>query len=68
MPDIQNYEEQVYAGLLGKTIGVYMGRPFEQWHRPAIAEKWGIIDRYVHEDQVQRVFLNLPKPVIFIKV
>ena len=51
MTDMNTYEEQVYAGLLGKTIGVYMGRPFEQWHRPQIAEKWGMVDRYVHEDQ-----------------
>ncbi|SVD48530.1 uncharacterized protein METZ01_LOCUS401384, partial [marine metagenome] len=51
MKDLNTYEEQVYAGLLGKTIGVYMGRPFEQWHRPQIAQKWGMVDRYVHEDQ-----------------
>ena len=23
------YEEKVYAGILGKIIGVYLGRPFE---------------------------------------
>ena len=28
-----------------------MGRPFEEWKKPAIEEKWGVIDRYVHEDQ-----------------
>ncbi|MBT5872599.1 MAG: ADP-ribosylglycohydrolase family protein, partial [Candidatus Latescibacteria bacterium] len=51
MVDVIEYEKQVYAGVLGKTIGVYMGRPFEQWDRSQIAEKWGIVDRYVHEDQ-----------------
>ena len=25
------YEERVYAGVLGKIIGVYLGRPFEGW-------------------------------------
>ncbi len=24
-----NYAERVYAGVLGKIIGVYLGRPFE---------------------------------------
>ena len=27
-----DYEEKVYAGVLGKIIGVYLGRPFEGWH------------------------------------
>jgi ADP-ribosylglycohydrolase len=44
------YEEQVYAGLLGKIVGVYMGRPFEGWSKKALQDRWGIIDRYVHED------------------
>ena len=26
-----DYAERVYAGLLGKIIGVYLGRPFEGW-------------------------------------
>jgi hypothetical protein len=25
----RNYEAQVYAGVLGKVFGVYMGRPIE---------------------------------------
>ena len=25
------YLERVYAGVLGKIIGVYLGRPFEGW-------------------------------------
>jgi len=32
MIDIEKrYEETVYAGVLGKIIGVYMGRPVEGW-------------------------------------
>ena len=26
-----NTSEPVYAGVLGKIIGVYLGRPFEGW-------------------------------------
>ena len=26
-----DYDERVYAGVLGKIIGVYLGRPFEGW-------------------------------------
>ncbi len=46
----RNYEEQVYAGVLGKVIGVYMGRPFEGWPKSRLEEKWGFVDRYVHEE------------------
>jgi hypothetical protein len=27
----EDYEKRVYAGLLGKIIGVCMGRPVENW-------------------------------------
>ncbi len=47
---MKNYEEFVYAGVLGKVIGVYMGRPFEGWTRAAIEEKWRTVSGYVHED------------------
>ena len=48
---IQDYEKLVYTAILGKVIGVYLGRPFEGWTRERIREKWGEITRYVHEDQ-----------------
>ena len=47
---VRNYQQQVYAGVLGKIIGVYMGRPFEGWPKAKIEERFGRIDRYVHED------------------
>lgn len=47
---IQNYEKLVYTAILGKVIGVYLGRPFEGWSKQRIQEKWGTITRYVHED------------------
>ena len=50
MAAIRNYEEQVYAGVLGKIIGVYAGRPFEGWTKDALEKRFGFVDRYVHED------------------
>ncbi|NQZ70187.1 MAG: ADP-ribosylglycohydrolase family protein [Lentisphaeria bacterium] len=47
---MDNYLEQVYAGVLGKVIGVYMGRPVEGLSKDRIAEKVGLVDRYVAED------------------
>jgi len=47
---IGDYEKKVYTALLGKVIGVYLGRPFEGWKKKAIQEKWGTITRYVHAD------------------
>ena len=38
-----DYAERVYAGVLGKIIGVYLGRPFEGWGNRAIEEKLGDI-------------------------
>lgn len=49
-----DYAERVYAGVLGKIIGVYLGRPFEGWHNRAIEEKLGEIQYYVHDT------LNVP--------
>ncbi len=43
------YEERVYAGVLGKIIGVYLGRPFEGWDYARIMRDLGEINYYVHE-------------------
>lgn len=45
-----DYLERVYAGVLGKLIGVYLGRPFEGWSYEAIMEHLGEINDYVHEE------------------
>jgi ADP-ribosylglycohydrolase len=50
MSIIRNYEQQVYAGVLGKVIGVYLGRPFEGWRKEQLEQRFGRVDRYVHED------------------
>jgi hypothetical protein len=44
-----DYPERAYAGVLGKIIGVYLGRPFEGWSHRDILEKLGPIEGYVHE-------------------
>ncbi len=31
MPIPDDYGARVYAGVLGKITGVYLGRPFEGW-------------------------------------
>jgi ADP-ribosylglycohydrolase len=51
MSEVANYEEQVYAGVLGKVIGVYMGRPFEGWRKNDLVAHWGLVDRYVADDR-----------------
>ena len=43
------YVERVYAGVLGKIIGVYLGRPFEGWTYQHIMDELGEINYYVHE-------------------
>ena len=44
-----NYLERTYAGVLGKMIGVYLGRPFEQWSYDDIMRELGEIHFYVNE-------------------
>jgi ADP-ribosylglycohydrolase len=44
-----DYLERVYAGVLGKIIGVYLGRPFEGWTHQRILSELGEIWDYQHE-------------------
>jgi ADP-ribosylglycohydrolase len=53
-----DYEERVYAGVLGKIIGVYLGRPFEGWHNKKIEEELGEIHYYVHEKRGTRLVVS----------
>jgi len=45
-----DYVSRVYAGILGKIIGVYMGRPFEGWTHQQIMDRFGEVSRYVSEE------------------
>ena len=51
------YEEKVYAGVLGKIIGVFLGRPFEGWTYERIMKELGPINYYVNDK------LDFPLPV-----
>ncbi|WP_171211832.1 ADP-ribosylglycohydrolase family protein [Ruegeria sp. HKCCA5426] len=44
-----DYVERVYAGVLGKLIGVYLGRPFEGWTYQRIMKELGEINYFVHD-------------------
>lgn len=49
MPVPHDYVERVYAGVLGKLIGVYLGRPIESWSYDRISAELGDVTYYVHE-------------------
>jgi ADP-ribosylglycohydrolase len=53
-----DYLHRIYAGVLGKLIGVYLGRPFENWTYQDIQARLGPIHYYVHEK------FNVPLVVI----
>ena len=42
-------DEGTYAGVLGKIIGVYLGRPVEGWPYQQIIDTFGDVPYYVHE-------------------
>ena len=44
-----DYAERVYAGVLGKIIGVYLGRPVEGWTYERIQRELGDVGYYVHD-------------------
>jgi ADP-ribosylglycohydrolase len=43
-----DYDERVYAGILGKLIGVYLGRPIENWTYERITRELGEVTHYVN--------------------
>ena len=50
MPFPNDYTHRVYAGVLGKMIGVYLGRPVENWSYKAITQRFEAVRTYVHDD------------------
>ena len=42
----REYIEKIYAGLLGKIIGIRMGAPVEGWSREQIQNIYGELDGY----------------------
>jgi ADP-ribosylglycohydrolase len=47
---LPTYPHRAYAAVLGKIIGVYLGRPFEGWSHERIERELGEIRGYVSED------------------
>ena len=47
MPIPSDYAERVYAGVLGKLVGVYLGRPVEGWTYERITAEYGEVGYYV---------------------
>jgi ADP-ribosylglycohydrolase len=58
MPIPPDYLERVYAGILGKMIGVYLGRPFEGWTYQRILSELGLISYYVNERLGKRIVVT----------
>lgn len=52
------YVEAVYSGVLGKIIGVYLGRPVENWSYERIAAEIGDVSYYVHEQRGRRLVIT----------
>ena len=46
MKNIIRFKNDIYAGVLGKIIGVYLGRPVEGWTYEAIRDTFGEINYY----------------------
>ena len=49
----RSIEERIYAGVLGKILGVYHGRPVEGWSYERIRDRFGEVDYFVN-DQLGR--------------
>lgn len=43
---LQKYRNNVYAGVLGKILGVYLGRPVEGWTFEKIRDTFGTVSYY----------------------
>ena len=57
-----DYYERVYAGILGKIIGVYLGRPFEGWTYEQITAHFGFWSRPDYPDGLLAPSGRLQKP------
>ena len=62
-----DYDEQVYAALLGKVIGVQYGAPIEGWTDDRIWQTYGQLDGYVQQTRYFRPDDDLSGPLVFIR-
>lgn len=50
MRSISDYKDRIYAGVLGKILGVYLGRPVEGWPYEKIRDRFGEIWYYKNHE------------------
>ena len=62
-----DYDEQVYAALLGKVIGVQYGAPIEGWTDERIWQTYGELTSYVRHYAYFRPDDDLSGPMVFIR-
>lgn len=55
MESFESYLKDVYAGVVGKVAGVYMGRPIEGWSSERIKSLYGSVDRYLAPEQGNQI-------------
>jgi ADP-ribosylglycohydrolase len=65
----QDYAQRVYAGVLGKMIGVYLGRPFEGWSHERILAELGEIWYWsypglVGSERLRDTLFDCPSPLV----
>jgi len=64
IPMPNDYVERVYAGVLGKIIGVYLGRPIEGWTYERITAEIGEVDHYLVDDHGATVGRRKGAPLV----
>ncbi|MEP7291675.1 MAG: ADP-ribosylglycohydrolase family protein [Chloroflexota bacterium] len=70
MPLPSDYENRVYAGWLGKCIGVRFGAPLENWTYDEIRDNLGELTGYLREDNAGKIFKpddDTSVPMIYIR-
>lgn len=55
---IKKYQNAIYAGVLGKIIGVYLGRPIEGWSYEKIKDTFGEV--YYYKNHITGAPLIVP--------
>ncbi|MBI1257387.1 MAG: hypothetical protein GC204_07945 [Chloroflexi bacterium] len=56
LPLPSDYDNRVYAGWLGKCIGVRFGAPLENWTYEEIRDNLGELTGYLREDVAAKIF------------
>lgn len=64
MPLPSDHLERVYAGVIGKVVGVYLGRPFEGLTRETILSKLGYVRYYVNHKIESPLFKSGARPLV----